>query len=357
MPKVSSSLRPDWAMINQEEFRVQYRELTSLNDLAEFWDVAPSQLSYYAFRVDKRRSYRTFEIPRRYGGVRVIEAPVKTLKYIQRLLHESLTRVYGPHPAVHGFIHGRSVVTNAKSHLNRRYVLNIDLEEFFRSITRKRIYGRLVADPYLFHSNVANLIASLSTNAYSRLPQGSPASPVIANIVAAEMDADLVKLSRTFGCWYTRYADDITISTPRGEFSPRLARYPHAFGAGQVVVGEELNEVIRRHGFRINHRKSRLQSYWTRQVCTGLLVNGRSVSLPRPYIRHLRSLVDHWKRCGWEKASQVLHSAENHPLFKDRQGLRDYVTGRIGYLEMVRGRGDPVAQRLREVVNSLPHSH
>ena len=357
MPNVSSPLRPQWATIPQAEFRSMYRELDSIQDLAGFWGIAPSQLSYYAFKIKKRSAYRTFHIPRRNGRERRIEAPRPTLKYIQRLIHESLTRVYGPHPTVHGFRSGCSIVTNARNHLGCRYVLNIDLADFFPSITRKRIFNRLVAKPYSLNKKVANVIAALSTNRYSQLPQGSPSSPVIANIVAAGLDTDLNKLCRSLYSRYTRYADDITISTKRGEMSPKLARYPNALGTGQVVIGDSLARIIERHGFRINDRKSRLQSYWTRQTCTGLVVNGACTSLPRPYIRRLRSLIHHWEKNGWEDAAQALNSGEGRPLFEDRQDLLNHVNGKINYLKMVRGKKDRIAQRLEQIVDSLPQNH
>ena len=357
MPRVSTPLRPEWIDIPQREFREEYRRLDSLHDLARFWGVQPRQLSYYAFRIDKRQAYKTFEVPRRYGRARRIDTPVTTLKYIQRLIHESLTKVYGPHPAVHGFLPGRSIVSNAQEHLGRRYVLNIDLEEFFPSINRQRVFGRLVAAPYSFKPVIANLIAALSTNVYSQLPQGSPSSPVIANMVSAEMDANIAKLCRLLGCRYTRYADDITISTSRAEMPPGLARYPNAVGTGQVIVGDRLVQAIEHHGFRINHRKSRLQSYWTRQTCTGLVVNGTKVSPPKQYIRRLRSLVDHWKKEGWQDAAQVIHAKENGRLFDDRQEFVNHVAGRIGYLTMVRGANDKVSQRLEQIVKSLPPDH
>lgn len=357
MPNSSTPLRPNWSSIKQEEFRDLYKGLHSLDDLARFWGVPPYQLGYYAYRIDKRLAYKKLEIPRRNGKDRRIEAPNPTLKYLQRILHESLTRVYGPHPAVHGFLAEKSIVSNAENHLERRYVLTVDLEDFFPSITRRRVFGRLVSEPYSFDGIVANLIASLSTNHYGRLPQGSPASPVIANMVAANLDADLVKLCRPLGAWYTRYADDIAISTSRTELSPRLARYPNALGTGQVVIGDELTEIITRHGFRINHRKSRLQSYWTRQTCTGLVVNGKRPSPPRPYIRRLRSLVDHWQKSGWQDAAQILHAKEARPLFSSRQGLLNHVMGRISYLKMVRGQDDSVALQLERLVGSLPQDH
>ena len=135
---------------------------------------------------------------------------------------------------------------------------------------------------------------------------------------------------------------------------PRLARYPNARGTGQVVIGDSLARIIQRHGFRINDQKSRLQSYWTRQTCTGLVVNGDRPTPPRSYIRHLRSLVHHWEKNGWEDAAQVLHSGESRPLFEDRQDLLNHVMGRISYLKMVRGQDDRVAQRLEQIVASLP---
>ncbi len=354
MPNVSYPLRPNWVTIPQGEFRAKYQQINSLHTLADFWGIKPFQLSYYAFHIDKRNAYTTFRIPRRNGRERLIEAPTPTLKYIQRLIHESLTQVYGPHPSVHGFRSERSIVTNAKEHLGRQYVLNIDLEDFFPSITRKRIYGRLVAAPYSFNPKVANLIAALSTNFYGRLPQGSPSSPVIANIVAAKLDDDLTKLCVSFHCRYTRYADDITISTLRNEISPEVARYPNALGTGQVSIGDGLASVIEHNGFKINDRKSRLQSYWTRQICTGLVVNGNRVSPPKSYIRRLRSLIDHWKKNGWQDATLVLHTKENRALFNSREAFVDHVIGRIGYLKMVRGHNDPTAKRYEQIIASLP---
>ena len=357
MPSASTPLRPEWGEISQREFRQHLRELTSLNDLALFWGIGPSQLSYYAFRSDKGGLYETFSIPRRDGRERRIDSPSPTLKYLQRLMHESLTRIYGPHRAVQGFRSGRSIITNAKQHTGSRYVLNLDLEDFFPSITRRRIYGRLTAEPYSLHSKVANVMAALATNRHSRLPQGSPSSPVIANILAADLDSELAKLCSQLRCRYTRYADDITISVLRGDMPPAIARYPNAQGTGQVILGDDLVEVIEKSGFRINHRKSRLQSYWTRQMCTGLVVNGPKVSPPRAYIRRLRSLMDHWRKGGWQDAAQVLRDRENRTGIDTREQLWGHIAGSIGYLKMVRGPYDPVVQRFEASLAALPPSY
>ena len=163
--------------------------------------------------------------------------------------------------------------------------------------------------------------------------------------MASELDSRLATLCGSLGCWYTRYADDITISTQRGELPPQLARYPNARGTGQVVIGDRLLDAIERQGFQINDRKSRLQSHWTKQLCTGLVVNRDRISPPRSYIRRLRSLIHHWQKNGWEDAAQVLHTKEHRRLFTDRQALMNHIIGRIGYLKMVRGQDDPISQR------------
>ncbi len=354
MPSASSALRPEWIPIPRQQFREEFRNLSSLGDLSRFWEIPAYQISYHAFHAEKDQAYNTFLIPRRNGRMRRIEEPIQALKYIQRIVHESLTKLYGPPDPVHGFIAGRSIVTNAQNHLGRRYVLNIDLTNFFPSITRQRVFGRLRAEPYSLDPIVANAIASLSTNAYGRLPQGSPSSPVIANMIAAEMDADLAQLCGSMNCWYTRYADDITISTSRSEMSPSIARYPNAKGTGQVVVGDELASIIAKHGFSLNYRKSRLKNSGTRQMCTGLIVNGDKLSVPRSFTRHLRSLIHHWKMNGWEDAAQALHSKEHRSNIDTRQKLVGHVMGKINYMKMVRGQDDPVAQKFAQIVKVIP---
>ena len=155
MSKVTQQLRPGWESVSQSDFRQAFQKLNSVRDLANLLGLGYGQLNYYAFHANKRSAYQTFYIPRRNGKERKIDAPSRTLKYIQRVIHESMTKIYGPHPAVHGFIAGRSIVTNAANHTGRPYILNIDLADFFPSITRKRIYGRLNSSPYLIHREVS----------------------------------------------------------------------------------------------------------------------------------------------------------------------------------------------------------
>lgn len=175
-------------------------------------------------------------------------------------------------------------------------------------------------------------------------------------MIAANMDADLARLCANLRCKYTRYADDITISISRGEMPPRIARYPNASGTGQVIIGDALIDIVEKHGFQINHRKSRLQSYWTRQMCTGLVVNGTRAVPPRVYVRRLRSLIDHWKKHGWQAAAELLQRTENRPLFENRQSLWNHVNGKIHYITMARGSDDPVCQKFDLILSSIPEN-
>lgn len=236
-------------------------------------------------------------------------------------------------------------------------MLNIDLENFFPSITRARIIARLKAAPYNLQPPVATLIGFTATDGQGRLPQGSPCSPVISNIIAAKMDSDLVRLTSAFKCIYTRYADDITISTSREEFPPDIARYPTTLGTVQVVVGEALMDVIEENHFSINQKKCRLQNSSTRQMCTGLVVNGEKVGLPGPYKRRLRALIHNWKIHGWEAAAQTMHEKERRPLMQDRERLRQHVLGRINYVKMVRGQDDAGAAKFLRAVLEIPPGH
>lgn len=354
MPKVKAWLRPQWKDIDRDDFLEIYRSLKTWQDLAEFWGVPPKQIAYYSFHADKAGLYSSFPLARKYGGHRKIEVPSATLRYLQRLVHESLSRIYRPHQAVHGFVEGKSVLSNAECHLSSRYVVTLDLESFFASITGQRVQKRLEAEPYGLSSKVANAIVSLATNPVGALPQGSPSSPIISNIIASQLDSDLSAFVSPYRCRYTRYADDITISTRRETLSPQIARYPSTQGTGQAVLGDRIVGIVTNNGFNVNHRKTRVRSHWTRQMCTGLVVNGDRVSVRRSYVRGLRSLIYSWTKCGWSHAASVLAARTGKTAFDERVKLLNHVRGKVDYVGMVRGLDDPVYVRLSEQLESIP---
>ena len=190
----------------------------------------------------------TFDIPKRSGGTRKISTPITALKIIQRKLNQVLQQVYEPRPSVHSFISDHDIVSNAKKHLRREWVLNLDLKNFFPSITFPRVIGLFKKKPYEIPSPAATVLAQICCFE-DKLPQGAPTSPIVSNMICAKLDNELYRLARKYKCKYTRYADDITFSTYNYDFPSALAK---TNSSGQVELGDELKSIIHENWFEVN---------------------------------------------------------------------------------------------------------
>jgi RNA-directed DNA polymerase len=333
-----------------DEIRTRFRVLNTVRDVATLLEVPPKKLAYYAY---KNRVYRTFEIPKRRGGTRVISAPANNLKILQKKINYVLRLVYRPKGVAHGFSVNKSIVSNAASHANRRYVLNVDLKDFFGSINFGRVRGMLMARPYGLGHGAATILAQLCTF-NNVLPQGAPSSPIITNMICAKMDSELKKLASTYRCRYTRYVDDITFSTSLRAFPEALARLDVTGGTRKVVAGEELVKDIEESGFAINPEKVRLQAATERQEVTGLVAN-RFANVPRSYIRQLGGLIHAWQRYGADSAATKFfwnHDQKNRSG-GDAELLRRVVRGKIAFVGRVRGTDDPVYRKLLLAFSAL----
>ncbi|HOX39524.1 MAG TPA: reverse transcriptase family protein [Candidatus Brocadiia bacterium] len=244
--------------------------------------------------------YRVFRIPKPNGGERVIHAPMPLLKHAQRrILKNILDRVALPDCA-HGFRKGRSPRTNALPHAGMPMVIHMDIEDFFPTITFKRVRGMFQKLGFSYKQAVA--LASLTT-ADERLPQGAPTSPAIANLISRRMDSRLAGLARKFGATYTRYADDITLS---GDMEiRRLIPFVR-----KIALAE---------GFRLREKKTRIMRDGRRQIVTGVVVND-GASLPRARRRWLRAVVHNVGLRGWDAGSRGL------------AGFKASVMGHLSYL-------------------------
>ncbi len=268
----------------------------SLDDVAALLGFKPASLAYILYRMPEAKKYTWFEIPKRSGDMRKIMAPDVKLKLLQRrvanLLYLCLADIDKAgkprRPVSHGFARSLSIVTNASVHKRRRYVLNLDLKDFFPSINFGRVRGMLIKDKrFQLEPKVATIIAQIACHD-NVLPQGSPCSPVISNIIAHLLDIRLVRLAKSNRCTYSRYADDITFSTGLKEFSADLAT-PIVGSAGEWVLGGVLTKEIQKAGFEINDMKTRMQVRGSRQVTTGLLVNEK-VNIRPEYYRDARAM-------------------------------------------------------------------
>lgn len=276
---------------------------TTLRQFAALLKFKPAWLTYLLYVQPEASKYKKFDIPKRSGGTRQICATQGDLKLLQRRLSDYLQDCVseinkesgrddaGPNPdrIAHGFKRKRSIATNAREHRNRRYVFNADLTDFFGSINFGRVRGYFISDKnFQLHPAIATLIAQISCFENS-LPQGSPCSPVVSNLVGHILDSHLVKLSAQFGVTYTRYADDLTFSTNDRSFPCGIAIPMHG-AEHKWEAGAALTQIVKQSGFSLNAAKSRMQYSNSRQEVTGLVVN-KKVNVRIEYRRTIRAMV------------------------------------------------------------------
>ena len=277
------------------------KEAETREDLAHLLGYKTSGLTHIVYKLPPELKYKRFSIPKSNGHERQIDAPIEPLKLLQRRLAnllnvccEELERENPRHPLSHGFhrSHGfrpkRSIVTNAHEHRNRRYVLNLDLQDFFPSINFGRVRGFFLKNyDFMLHKTVATTIAQIACHE-GALPQGSPCSPILSELVTNILDVRLARLAKKHRVTYSRYADDITFSTNQKDFPPEIAMRtdtePPTWELGAALVGK-----ITGTGFAIHTAKTRMQYRDSRQSVTGLVVNHK-VNIRAEYYKLARSM-------------------------------------------------------------------
>lgn len=294
------------------------RKITTKPELAALLGIKASVLTYALYIVKPQNQYIQFKITKKNGGERLISAPTAKLKSIQSalsdLLLDCLDEIYKnnfpeseiaakhklKHSKVlkikigsaknkqsslsHGFERDRSIITNAMMHIGKKNVLNIDLEDFFGSFNFGRVRGFFIKNEnFKLDPNIATVIAHIAC-CNKKLPQGSPCSPVITNLITHSLDIRLAALAKKHSCTYTRYADDITFSTREEKFPESIMRQE----CNDYIAGKKLRSEIRRSGFSINDKKTRIQYADSRQDVTGLIVN-KKPNIRREYWRTIRS--------------------------------------------------------------------
>jgi RNA-directed DNA polymerase len=300
--RVSAGLGPGRRQSDAARLAAQQLPLVhTAAELAAAIGVALGQLRFlaYARDVSTTTHYRRFTIPKRSGGERVISAPMQRLKHVQHwILERILDRLPVGEPA-HGFRTGRSIVSNAVPHVGAAIVVNVDLRDFFPTVTYPRVKGMFVKLGY--SEEVATVLALLCTEpdiseteldgvryyvarGPRRLPQGAPTSPAITNRLCRRLDRRIAGWANKHGFVYTRYADDLTLST-----KDRAARVGSCLQLVRKVVAAE--------GFEVHPEKVRVVRRGRRQEVTGVVVNER-VSVPRVELRKFRALLHHIAKDG-----------------------------------------------------------
>lgn len=342
LPEVHS---PRWIGSTADAMHILQGWVT-LDDAAAFFRVKPAYLSKLLWRTSQSSLYNTFMIPKRSGGSRTICAPNSKLAYLQRRLADLLTAAYTPRSLVHGFVPGKSIVSNASQHVRRPWVLNVDLQDFFGSINFGRVQGRLMKGPFCVPERGATIIAQLCCYD-NALPQGACTSPILSNIVATSLDRQLARLAKEYRVVVTRYADDISISTWERRFPSDLAYIDMHTQPRHTVIGHRLQAIVSRSGFSLNEPKSRLQPNSQRQEVTGLVVN-RGVGVPQRYIRRLRGAIHAWTIYG-EAAAELMfykHYCTRHRATSKPPPFRDVIRGQLEFVRSVKGTSSQVVHNL-----------
>jgi RNA-directed DNA polymerase len=288
-------------------------------------------------QIDIPRNYASYKIRKHSGrGFRRIDAPLDHLKRIQtQILHKVLYR-YSAHEIAHGFIKRRSPRTNAAEHVGKRYVVKLDIKDFFPTMNYDMLFwfftrlfgnraGVMSSLPLPFdtleEADLNLLVTLLTLN--NKLPQGSPASPAISNLYCYEMDRRLWFLQKTFDCVITRYADDITISL-NSDKDIKLLVY-------------EVTRILRMSGFRSNRRKLVIASCGRRQKVTGIVVNNK-LNTPKESWRNLRA---------------ALHQAASHGNLSEKR--QQQLRGQIEWLRSLNPvRGEKFLESLGQITANQP---
>lgn len=295
----------------------KFSDIITRKQLAQFLEVKLSQLTYILYKQGIDSNYHSFSILKRDGGFRRIDAPKNVLLKIQMSLVNRLWEVQESiwenkgyrSKTAHAFIKGRGIITNAKIHRKKRFVINLDLENFFGSIHFGRVKGFFQKNKYFnMLPEIATIIAQL-TCYKGCLPQGAPSSPIISNLICQILDLRLRKIAKKYRLDYTRYADDLTFSTNADFISVEKDFF------------SEIKVEIERAGFHMNDRKTRIQDYHHRQNITGLVVNEK-LNVNSDYCRQTRAMAHNL----YTKGTFTIGSIE---------GTMDQIEGRFSFINQL----------------------
>lgn len=315
-------------------------------DLAQAMQLTISELRWLAFHSEatERIHYVQFAIRKKSGGVRLLASPHLKLRTTHRWILANILSKIPLDNAAHGFVVGRGIVSNAQPHVGKSVVVNVDLADFFPSITFPRVAGLFRGLGY--SGAVATILGLLVTECPRQrvryagrelwvasgprsLPQGACTSPAISNAIAWRLDHRLAAIASKLDWTYTRYADDLTFSTS-GDNAEKI---------GYLLA--RLRHICENEGFRLNHNKTRVQRRNMQQSVTGVVVNDRC-GVSRKVVRQLRAILHNAKQTGL-----AAQNRDGHPDFQN------WLQGMIAYVHMVNpDQALPLKQKFEQIIGS-----
>lgn len=275
--------------------------------------------------------YKQFTIKKKKGGERQIFEPEKKIKAIQKRLNYFLQAYYlwVKPTEVHGFVvHPRylgtycNIVENAKVHTGKKFVLNIDLKDFFPSISAKQVKNIFTSHYFNFNEQIANALTLLTTYE-GKLPIGAPTSPVISNFICHQLDRDLINFCKNNQLTFTRYADDLTFSSDTTISNDNML---------------DIINLIKKNNFEINEKKLRFKTSNRKQTVTGLTVNEK-VNVDRKLLKKIRAMLHDLTTNGVKTAVQNHFHTEN----VEQRHIAKFIhrlEGYINFVGQIRGKTD-----------------
>lgn len=243
--------------------------------------------------------YRSFTIPKKSGGSRLIEAPNRKLKLLHWAILDQLEDVYEVPSYVHGFAPEKGIKTNALPHVGKDYILNVDIRNFFHSIKKDVIESYLNRE--LGFSKFATRVTGRLVTLRGSLPMGAPTSPLLSNLLFQKADEKISALSEQLGVTYTRYADDMTFSS--------------GYKSGVLEIKHHLFKLLLDEGFEMLNSKTRILRPCQSQRVTGVVVNEK-LNVPRKFRRKTRAMQHRlnvaMKMTNGNKYEALILASEHH---------------------------------------------
>lgn len=235
------------------------------------------KLVYFLTKENAEGRYITFNIPKKDGTKREINAPCMSLKVLQRwVLQNILYKVRVSQYSI-GFTkngQGSPLVQCAERHKNNLYILKMDLKEFFPSIKRCRVYNQFLQLGY--NTYASNLLTNICT-LHGNLPQGAVTSPYLANLVCYKMDIRIAGYCNKRDITYTRYADDLAFSCDNRDVLRNI------YGMIKKIVEDE--------GFMVNEKKTKFLTPKVHKEIIGVTVNDGVVKASKEMKKMVRTMI------------------------------------------------------------------
>jgi RNA-directed DNA polymerase len=292
--------------------------------IIDWEDEALDEEELYRTRNEKfKTDFLKFYIPKRNKklGHRVVYKCYQSFTMdILKTLKFNLNNIYSPHSCVHGFVPGRNTKSNALVHLDKKYLLSLDITNFFESINKNSVKTAFIS--LGFKESIALDLSKICT-LDDKLIQGFPTSPILANIVCVNLDEKIQELCKKNNATYSRYADDISISS-NIEFH----------------LIEEIETILKSFEFSLNSKKTKKFKHGQNQYVTGLSISDSSYPrIPKPLKKRIRQQLFYIKKYGYHshicKLYDLDEQTDSDISFQYIQKDKNKVKGWIDYIHSI----------------------